>query len=79
MDKIRLGIIGVGNMGSGHLRNVAEGKCPKVEVTAVADTNPEKLENARKIQPSVVCFDTAEELLDSGLVDTALIDRKSVV
>lgn len=26
MDKIRLGIIGVGNMGSGHLRNVAEGK-----------------------------------------------------
>lgn len=73
MDKIRLGIIGVGNMGSGHLRNVAEGKCPKVEVTAVADTNPEKLENARKIQPSVVCFDTAEELLDSGLVDTALI------
>ncbi len=73
MDKIKLGIIGVGNMGSGHLRNVAEGKCPKVEVTAVADTNPEKLENARKIQPSVVCFDTAAELLDSGLVDTALI------
>lgn len=73
MDKIRLGIIGVGNMGSGHLRNAAEGKCPKVEVTAVADTNPEKLDNARKIQPSVVCFDTAEELLDRGLVDAALI------
>lgn len=73
MDKIRLGIIGVGNMGSGHLRNVTEGKCPKVEVTAVADTNPEKLDNARKIQPSAVCFDTAEELLDSGLADAALI------
>ncbi len=73
MDKIRLGIIGVGNMGSGHLRNVAEGKCPKVEVTAVADTSPERLDTALKIQPSVRCFDSAEKLLDSGLVDAALI------
>lgn len=73
MNKIRLGIIGMGNMGSGHLRNVAEGKCPKVEVTAVADTNTEKLDNARKIQPNVQCFNSAEKLLDSGLVDAALI------
>lgn len=73
MDKIRLGIIGVGNMGSGHLRNVTEGKCPKVEVTAVADINHEKLDNALKIQPDLRCFDSAEKLLDSGLVDAALI------
>lgn len=73
MDKIRLGIIGVGNMGSGHLRNVAEGKCPKVEATAVADINPEKLGGAVNIQPSVRCFESAEEMLDSGLIDAALI------
>lgn len=73
MDKIRLGIIGVGNMGSGHLRNVAEGKCPRVEVTAVADTNTEKLNSARMIQAGVQCFDSAEKLLDSGLVNAALI------
>lgn len=60
-------------MGSGHLRNVSEGKCPKIDVIAVADTNPEKLDNARKIQPSVLCFDTTEGLLDSGLVDATLI------
>ncbi|MCM1299159.1 MAG: Gfo/Idh/MocA family oxidoreductase [Firmicutes bacterium] len=73
MDKIKLGIIGVGNMGSGHLRNVAAGKCPKVEVTAVADICPEKLEGALKILPSLHCFDSAEKLLDSGLIDAALI------
>ena len=73
MDKVKLGIIGVGNMGSGHLRNVAEGKCPKVEVTAVADINTEKLENALRIYPSVRCFDSAEKLLDSGLADAVLI------
>ena len=45
MDKkIRLGIIGIGNMGSAHAKNVAEGKCPDFELTAVADINPDRLE-----------------------------------
>lgn len=73
MEKIRLGIIGVGNMGSGHLQNVLDGKCPKVEVTAVADIDPVKLENARKKLPSLSCFDNVEKMLDSGLIDATLI------
>lgn len=73
MKKIRLGIIGVGNMGSGHLQNIIDGKCPKVEVTAVADINPQKLENAQKKLPGLACFDNAEKMLDSGLIDAALI------
>ncbi len=73
MEKIRLGIIGVGNMGSGHLQNVIDGKCPKVEVTAVADIDPEKLENAGRKLPSLKCFDNAGKMLDSGLIDAALI------
>ena len=73
MEKIRLGIIGVGNMGSGHLQNVIDGKCPKVEVTAVADIDPKKLENAKKKLPTLACFDNAEKMLASGLIDAALI------
>ena len=37
MEKVRLGIIGVGNMGSGHAQNILDGKCPEIEITAVAD------------------------------------------
>lgn len=73
MEKIRLGIIGVGNMGSGHLQNVVDGKCPKVEVTAVADIAPARLENAKKKLPASACFEDAEKMLDSGLIDAALI------
>lgn len=73
MGKIRLGIIGVGNMGSGHLQNVIDGKCPKVEVTAVADIDPQRLENARKKLHALTCFDNMEKMLDSGLIDAALI------
>lgn len=73
MDKIRLGIIGAGNMGSGHLQNIIEGKCPKVEAVAVADIDAARLEKAKKRLPSLACFDDAERMLDSGLIDAALI------
>ena len=37
MDKVRLGIIGIGNIGTGHVENILAGQCPEVEVTAAAD------------------------------------------
>ena len=64
--KIKLGIIGIGNMGSGHARNVVEGKCPDFELAAVADINKDRLEWAKKeISADAKYFDTAEEMLDS--------------
>ena len=69
MEKIRLGIIGMGNMGSGHFRNVQAGKCPSVKVTAVCDINPEKLKDLQ----DVACFTDADKMLESGLVDAVLI------
>lgn len=41
MEKVRLGIIGIGNMGTGHLCNIEMHKrCPEITVTAVADIKP---------------------------------------
>lgn len=48
MEKLRLGIIGIGNMGSSHALNIKEGKCPEIEITAIADTNAERLEWAKE-------------------------------
>ena len=73
MDKIRLGIIGVGNMGMGHLQNIADGLCPRIEVTAVSDIVPEKLDRAKTICPSIECFGDTDAMLDSGLIDAVLI------
>ena len=39
-EKIKLGIIGIGNMGSAHAKNVIEGQCPDFELVAVADLKP---------------------------------------
>ncbi len=72
MKKIRLGIIGMGNMGGGHFRNVAAGKCPSVEITAVCDIDPKKIADDTKYG-SVKRFADYKEMLDSGVVDAALI------
>ena len=74
MDKIRLGIIGIGNMGSSHARHVADGKCPDFVLTAVADTNPQRLDWAKEtFGDGVGRFDNAEAMLDSGLVDACIV------
>ncbi|MDD2647709.1 MAG: Gfo/Idh/MocA family oxidoreductase [Eubacteriales bacterium] len=73
MSKLKLGIIGVGNMGSGHLQSVINGECPRIEVTAIADIDKEKLARAGKKLPTAALFDTDGALLSSGLVDAVLI------
>ena len=73
MDKIRLGIIGMGNMGRGHLRSILNGECPRIEVTALADADPGALSRARAMHPGAAAFESGEAMLDSGLVDAALI------
>ncbi len=73
-NKIRLGIIGIGNMGSGHACSVVDGKCPDFELKAVADINPARREwAAERLGKDVAFFDSAEAMLDSGLVDACII------
>lgn len=73
--KIKLGIIGIGNMGSEHAKNIRDGKCPDVELVAIADINPERLEWAKeqKFGENITYFDDAIKMLDSGLVDSCLV------
>ena len=72
--RIRLGIIGVGNMGSGHAANVLAGKCPDLELTAVADTNPDRLAWAKEnLTDGVARFDDAVKMLDSGRIDACIV------
>lgn len=73
-DFIKLGIIGIGNMGSNHAKNIIEGKCPEIKLVAVADKNPKRLEWAKEeCGKEIACFDTAEKMLDSGLINACLV------
>ena len=72
--KIKLGIIGIGNMGSSHAKRVVEGKCPEFEMVAVCDTNVERHTWAKEtLGENVQCFIDPIEMLDSGLIEACLI------
>jgi len=69
---MKLGIIGVGNMGGAHANMILEGKIPGMKLAALCDTNPKKLESF-KDKEGVRLFDDAEKLMDSGEVDAVLV------
>ncbi|MBQ3087525.1 MAG: Gfo/Idh/MocA family oxidoreductase [Clostridia bacterium] len=71
--KVRLGIIGLGNMGSAHLDNYAKEKMPEIEVTAICDIDETKFTAALEKAPGAKCFNNATDLINSGLVDAILI------
>lgn len=76
--KVRLGIIGIGNMGGGHVANICGGNCPEIELAAVADINPERLKPVidRKVNNDgneIKIFNDASEMIKSGTIDAVLV------
>src|SRR5208282_2967535 len=69
MDKVRLGIIGLGNIGHHHFGYLTAGKVSRAEVVAVSDAVAAKLEKYKPLKT----FTDGEELMRSGLVDAVII------
>ena len=74
MEKIKLGILGVGNIGRDHIKRVVDGKCPEIEICAVCDLKQERLDYARELAGAELpIFTDAEKMMDSGLIDSVLV------
>lgn len=69
MNKVRVGIIGLGNMGKYHADYLQQGKVSRCELTAVSSSTPSKLEKYKGLKT----FDAGEKLIHSGAVDAVLI------
>lgn len=74
MEKVRFGVIGIGNMGSAHARSLYNGEVPGAVLTAVCDINPDRLIWAKNnLGSDVQLFDNADELFRAGVTDAVLI------
>lgn len=73
MEKLRIGVIGYGNMGTGHVSNLKAGMVPEMELTAVCDISQARREAAQADYPELTVFENAAELYQSGLCDVVLI------
>jgi len=74
MKVMRLGVIGLGNMGKGHIRYIVKGEIPGAKLTAVSDIAEAgrqwALDHAGE---GVSIYTDPYEMLDSGKVDGVLI------
>lgn len=74
MEKVRLGVIGIGGMGTNHVNTILKGEVPEMELTAVADIRQVRLDWAKeKLPETVQIFDDGRALIDSGACDAVLI------
>ena len=60
-------------MGTSHTKNLVAGKVPGVELTAVCDINPKRLDVAKNEYGIENLFDDAIKMYESGLIDAVLI------
>lgn len=74
MEKVRLGIIGVGNMGVAHCNNLLKGEVPEMELVAVADLKESRRQWAKENLPdSVQIFEDGDQLIEAGCCDAVLV------
>ena len=71
MNSVRIGIIGMGNMGKFHAADLLAGKVPRATLAAVGSTSPGKL--SEYAQKGVQVFGTSEEMIASRCIDALLI------
>ena len=74
MEQVKIGIIGVGNMGSDHSKRITNGDVPELKLAAVADRAQSRRDWAKENLPDdVKIFTEGDDLIDSGICDAVLI------
>ena len=65
---VRIGIVGIGNMGSFHAQNILDGKVKNASLTAICD-----IDTAKSNKFDVPFFDNHKGLIESGLCDAVIV------
>ena len=75
MEKVRFGIIGVGNMGSSHSKNLLAGKVENGVLAAICDLKQSKIDAIKAVEgaENVATFTDYKEMLASGLIDVVIV------
>jgi predicted dehydrogenase len=71
MNTVRIGIIGLGNIGKHHAGYLLEGKVARCELTAVSSRSADKLTPFQ--EKGIKTFTDAEHLIKSGAVDAVIV------
>lgn len=73
MSDIRVGIVGIGNMGTAHACCIADGRVEGMHLSAVCDLREERLTYCRERFSGVQTFSDWRAMVDGGLIDALIV------
>jgi predicted dehydrogenase len=74
LDTVRIGIIGIGNMGSSHAVYLTNGEVDGAVLTAVCDTNPERLKWVKEtLGGHIQTFDNSNAFFEFADIDAVIV------
>ena len=75
MQKVRFGIVGIGNMGTAHCKSFLSGLIKNGELTAICNSRTSKMDAVLALEGAerVAAFTDYRELFCSGLCDAVII------
>ena len=69
--EVRIGVIGLGNMGSSHISNIEKGLVKNARLVAVCDIEPAKM---KRFEVKYKCYADSRDLIRSGEVDMVMVE-----
>lgn len=73
MNQLKIGIIGLGHIGTAHANRIFSGKIEGMTLCAVCDIEPSRIAYANEKLPGVRTFEVWQELVESGTCDAVIV------
>ncbi len=73
MENIRVGVVGVGNIGTMHATNIFQNKIEGMTLTAVCDVRQSRLDICQNEFPNIACYTDYHSLFGSETIDAVVI------
>ena len=71
--KLKIGVIGVGTIGTAHARSILNGEVEGLELCALCDSEPKRKADLEAEFSNIPVFLSSDELISSGLADAVII------
>ena len=73
MNKVRVGIVGIGNIGTAHANTLFGGEVEGAVLSAVCDILPDRQAFCKENYAGVQIFDDYNKMFDNGLIDAVIV------
>ena len=73
MENLKIGVIGIGNIGTAHARCLYDGKIKGASLSAVCDISKDRVDYCKDVFDNINVFTSYKDLIDSHTADAVIV------